>query len=63
MENAKIYSLNVNRLDSSAAVGTPPAPPKPKLLDQVRQAIHARHYSVRTEKGLRSLDQTIYIFS
>jgi site-specific recombinase XerD len=25
-------------------------PPKPKLLDQVRQAIRARHYSKRTEK-------------
>lgn len=27
-----------------------PAAPKPKLLDQVRQAIRARHYSKRTEK-------------
>ncbi|MBI2988261.1 MAG: integron integrase [Deltaproteobacteria bacterium] len=26
------------------------APPKPKLLDQVRQAIRARHYSPRTEE-------------
>lgn len=26
------------------------AAPKPKLLDQVRQAIRARHYSKRTEK-------------
>ncbi|MEK6613922.1 MAG: phage integrase N-terminal SAM-like domain-containing protein, partial [Candidatus Binatota bacterium] len=26
-----------------------PAPPKPKLLDQVRQAIRTRHYSPRTE--------------
>ena len=51
MENAKIYSLNVNRLDGSAAVGTPPAPPKPKLLDQVRQAIRTRHYSYMTEKA------------
>jgi hypothetical protein len=24
---------------------------KPKLLDQVRQGIHIRHYSTRTEKG------------
>ena len=51
MENAKIYSLNVSRLDDSAAAGTPPAPPKPKLLDQVRQAIRTRHYSDRTEKA------------
>jgi len=27
-----------------------PAPQKPKLLDQVRQAIRARHYSPRTEE-------------
>ena len=51
MENAKIYSLNVNRFDGSAAVGASPAPPKPKLLDQVRQAIRMRHYSYRTEKA------------
>ena len=29
---------------------------KPRLLDQVRQAIRARHYSKRTEKSLRRLD-------
>ena len=27
------------------------AAPKPKLLDQVREAIHTRQYSVRTEKA------------
>lgn len=27
-----------------------PDGPKPKLLDQVRQAIHTRHYSPRTEE-------------
>jgi hypothetical protein len=31
---------------------SPPASrPKPKLLDQVRQAIRARHYSQRTEEA------------
>jgi hypothetical protein len=31
---------------------TPPTgAPKPKLLDQVRQAIRARHYSQRTEEA------------
>jgi integron integrase len=29
----------------------PPTAPKPKLLDQVRQAIRTRHYSYRTEKA------------
>jgi integron integrase len=29
----------------------PPTAPKPKLLDQVRQAIQTRHYSYRTEKA------------
>ena len=28
-----------------------PGPPKPKLLDQVRQAIRTRHYSYKTEKS------------
>jgi site-specific recombinase XerD len=28
-----------------------PAPPKPKLLEQMRQAIRTRHYSDRTEKA------------
>lgn len=29
---------------------TPVTPPKPRLLDRVREAIRARHYSRRTEK-------------
>src|SRR5438552_5771839 len=29
----------------------PPAPPRPRLLDRVREAIRARHYSRRTEKA------------
>ena len=28
-----------------------PEPPKPRLLDRVRQAIRTRHYSRRTEKA------------
>ena len=28
-----------------------PAPPAPRLLDQVREAIRYRHYSVRTERA------------
>src|SRR6266496_2949067 len=52
MESAKIYPLNRNRFEGNAAVVNPPAsPPKPKLLDQVRQAIRTRHYSYRTEKA------------
>ncbi len=30
---------------------TPPTTPKPKLLDQVRQAIRTRHYSPKTEES------------
>jgi hypothetical protein len=30
---------------------SPPSMPKPKLLDQVRHRIRARHYSRRTEKA------------
>jgi integron integrase len=51
MESAKIYPLNRNRFTGSAAVGAPASPLKPKLLDQVRQAIRSRHYSHRTEKA------------
>jgi len=49
MENAKIYPLNRNRFEGSAAVNAPASPPKPKLLDQVREAIRTRHYSPKTE--------------
>ena len=38
-------------LNVVAGVQTISTPPKPKLLDQVRQAIRARHYSYRTEKA------------
>src|SRR5512145_845316 len=51
MESAKIYPLNRSRFEHSAAVTAPTAPPKPKLLDQVRQAIRARHYSPKTEES------------
>ena len=44
MESAKIYPLNRNRFEGNDAVN-----PKPKLLDQVRQAIQTRHYSPKTE--------------
>jgi site-specific recombinase XerD len=50
MESAKVYPLNRNRFERSAAVTAPTAPSKPKLLDEVRQAIRTRHYSPRTEE-------------
>jgi integron integrase len=54
MEPAKIYRLNRERPATSP--GGPPVnslavPHKPKLLDQVRQAIRARHYSPKTEES------------
>jgi hypothetical protein len=49
MENAKIYFLKRNQFAGSVPVGAPPTAPKPKLPDQVRQAIQRRHYSDRTE--------------
>ncbi len=54
METAKIYRLNRDGFERRAPVedGSPSAcSPKPKLLDQVRQAIRTRHYSDRTEKA------------
>lgn len=38
-------------LNVKASVGTRPSALKPKLLDQVRQAIRTRHYSEKTEKA------------
>ena len=51
MESAKVYPLNGNRFERSTAVSAPATPLKPKLLDQVRQAIRTRHYSYMTEKA------------
>src|SRR5215475_5522575 len=51
MESAKVYPLNRNRFERSAAVSPPASPPKPKLLDQVRQAVRTRHYSPKTEES------------
>jgi hypothetical protein len=33
----------------------PSIPAKPKLLDQVRQAIRSKHYSIRTEEVLEKI--------
>lgn len=51
MESAKIYPLNRNRFERSTAGGASATPPKPKLLDQVRQAIQTRHYSYMTGRA------------
>jgi integron integrase len=51
MESAKVYPLNRNRLEGSAAVDAPAPAPKPNLLDQVRQAIRTRHLSPHTEQA------------
>ncbi len=52
MEGGKIYLLNRNRVPTRqpmSIVAMPVSATKPKLLDQVRQAIRTRHYSVKTE--------------
>src|SRR5215510_5205813 len=51
MERAKIYPLNRNRVEGNAIANALASPPKPKLLDQVRQAIETRHYSPKTEES------------
>ncbi len=57
MDNPKVKSLSDYRLkvtsqsgQPSVNVSSPPTPTKPKLLDQVRQAIRTRHYSPKTEE-------------
>ena len=51
MESAKVYPLNRNRVAGSGAIQVPPISSKPKLLDQVHQAIRKRHYRPKTEKS------------
>jgi integron integrase len=54
MEPAKIYRLNGPRSTTNPeapSANSSLSPQKPKLLDQVRQAIRTRHYSDKTEKA------------
>src|SRR3990167_948879 len=58
MDNPNVRSLPkqevkiISRIGVPAPACTPPtSAPRPRLLDQVRQAIHTRHYSYRTEKA------------
>jgi hypothetical protein len=41
----------------ASSLPTPPAQNKPKLLDQVRERMRLRHYSIRTEEAVR-LEET-----
>ena len=53
MEPAKIYRLNRDQTATSSAAPTASAlasAAKPRLLDQIRQAIRTRHYSPKTEE-------------
>jgi hypothetical protein len=51
MESAKVYLLNRNQLETQPLMTAPTTAPRPKLLDQVRQAIRTRHYSPKTEES------------
>ena len=58
MEISKVKSLVDYRLKATnqsgqpaADISAPSSPPKPRLLDQVRQAIRTRQYSYQTEKA------------
>ena len=58
MDNFRVSSISQCRPQiapgngqTAPAVSPAPSSPKPKLLDQVRQAIRTRHYSYRTEKA------------
>jgi len=53
METSNVYRLNRDRISASQPALTASASAssaKPKLLDQVREAIRTRHYSPRTEE-------------
>src|SRR4029450_10093025 len=65
MEPAKIYRLNRDQTATSSAA--PTASPlasaaKPRLLDQIRQAIRTRHYSYMTEKAYVSWTKRCIFF-
>jgi integrase len=65
MEPAKIYRLNRDRTATSSAAPTASAlasVAKPRLLDQIRQAIHTRHYSYMTEKAYVSWTKRFIFF-
>jgi integron integrase len=51
MESANVYPLNRSRVEHHPLLNAPTTAPKPKLLDQVRQAIQTRHYSPKTEES------------
>ena len=54
METSNVYRLNRDRVFANQPAPTASAPSstaKPKLLDQVRQAIRMRHYSPKTEES------------
>jgi hypothetical protein len=54
MEPIKIYRVNTQGITTNSAAAltnSSLSPQKPKLLDQVRQAIRRRHYSDKTEKA------------
>ena len=58
MDNPKVKSLSDHRVKVTSQsdqppvnLSPPPTPAKPRLLDQVRQAIRTRHYSYMTEKA------------
>src|SRR5262249_12875769 len=42
-------NTRLSRMTSSASERNDPSPVKPRLLDQVREALRSRHYSKRTE--------------
>jgi hypothetical protein len=65
MEPAKIYRLNRDRTATSSAAPTASAlasVAKPRLLDQIRQAIRTRHYSYMTEKAYVSWTKRFIFF-
>jgi hypothetical protein len=58
MENSNVKSLIDHRLNAirqrgqpAAALAAPSGAPKPRLLDQVRQTMRARHLSPKTEEA------------
>jgi hypothetical protein len=51
METVNAFAVIDGGRSIKNGTSTPPTAQKPKLLDQVRQAIRIRHYSDKTEKA------------
>jgi hypothetical protein len=59
----RAFAVIDGRMNFKPSVQTSQTTQKPKLLEQVRQAIHTRHYSDRTEKAYIHWIKPVHLLS